>query len=531
MSSQLLSLSPELLVYIISYLSLEDIVSCELSCSHLHEIVKTSALFQYLKEAGRAGVRDLLTTSLTLPERFEKLRMWAKKWEGLDISEASARITFDLETWSPLVGSLHNGYLITTDEEPLIYAYSDLSSTPSTPPPHILELCNITRATNGLMHIFAFADEYDLAVTLTKQQPNDAENNSNNHPPQASTMFLDIRMLTLSKSTAHPLAKKPQIIIPLESQFFRGCLLDAKLTGNYLAIVTSHGWIRSFDEVYLVFWKDGVVHRIRRSPPNTYFPQVTFLSEDTLIFVQKQGNALELCKITLDDPPGLDTLCVLGLPTIQSGITCVMAECQGDRVVAPQAVVTRAHHLPFTCDPDAVVLCFTFALRQVISGLDHIRSVSFWVRRRALCDYAARGGGQKHTWEAWGPPATRWTDWQLGQAPCRPGGTRGALFSLLMEVGSGMPIVIRDFHPHRVRRALSRSRSPGWNGTRCKVVTEPSKIHRGSEFVEDIVSSLPYYEVTSEKRYGYHEVLVDDERVVGITRGDDEGTIDIHIMT
>ena len=50
-----------------------------------------------------------------------------------------------------------------------------------------------------------------------------------------------------------------------------------------------------------------------------------------------------------------------------------------------------------------------------------------------------------------------------------------------------------------------------------KVVTESSKIEKGEEFLNDIVSSLPYCEATSEKRYGYHEVLIDDERIVGIT--------------
>jgi hypothetical protein len=50
-----------------------------------------------------------------------------------------------------------------------------------------------------------------------------------------------------------------------------------------------------------------------------------------------------------------------------------------------------------------------------------------------------------------------------------------------------------------------------------KVVTESSKIEKGDEFLNDIISSLPYCEATSEKRYGYHEVLIDDERIVGIT--------------
>jgi hypothetical protein len=112
---------------------------------------------------------------------------------------------------------------------------------------------------------------------------------------------------------------------------------------------------------------------------------------------------------------------------------------------------------------------------------------------------------------------TRWTDWDHGLAPCRPGGSRSALFPLLIEVGEGNPIVIRDFHPERVRRALARSKGRSRDEGRLKVVTESSKIEKGDEFLNDIVSSLSYCEATSEKRYGYHEVLIEHERIVGIT--------------
>jgi hypothetical protein len=88
---------------------------------------------------------------------------------------------------------------------------------------------------------------------------------------------------------------------------------------------------------------------------------------------------------------------------------------------------------------------------------------------------------------------------------------------LLIEVGTGNPIVIRDFHPERVRRALARNKAPSCEEGRLKVVTESSRIEKGDEFLNDIVSSLPYCEATSERRYGYHEILIDDERIVGIT--------------
>lgn len=527
---RLLTLSPELLVQIISYLSFKDIISCEASCRHLGGVVKSSALLKYLKEAGRAGVYDPLDAGFTFPERFERLRLWQKSWEDLDIPETSARITFDLDIWSPLIGSLHNGHLIVTDADPAVYASSDISSLPGARPARSIELGNLTLIREGLLHVFAFSDEYDLVAIVSTGKIADAEDLTYDVYPPPSAIVLTVRLLTLSESAAHPLAEIPRFDIFLKSRFLLWCTLDAQVAGDSLIILTCHDRSCELDEIHLVYWKEGRVYCLRRSPPSTYFPQVAFLSEDTLVLVQKEGNALELCQITRGDPPGLDTRCVLVLPALRQGISCVMVECQGDQVVPSRDLLMRSRRLPFASDPNATVLCFTLGFRQVVGGFDYLRSVSFWVRRSSLCEYANRGGNREYPWDTWGPSVTRWTDWDHGLAPCRPGGSRSALFPLLIEVGAGNPIVIRDFHPERVRRALARSKRSSCDGDRLKVVTESSKIEKGDEFLNDIVSSLPYCEATSEKRYGYHEILIDDERIVGITRGDEKGTIDIHLM-
>jgi hypothetical protein len=138
---RLLTLSPELLVQIISYLSLKDIISCEASCRHLNGVVRSSVLLKYLKEAGRTGVYDPLDAGFTFPERFER--------------------------WSPLIGSLHNGHLIVTDADPAVYASSDISSLPGARPARSIELGNLTLIREGLLHVFAFADEYDLVAIVS----------------------------------------------------------------------------------------------------------------------------------------------------------------------------------------------------------------------------------------------------------------------------------------------------------------------------------------------------------------------------
>jgi F-box-like len=167
MLSRLLALSPELLVQIISYLPFKDIISCQASCRHLNGVVKNSFLLKYLKEAGRTGVYDPLDAGFTFPERLEKLHRWEKSWENLDIPDTSTRITFDLDLWAPLIGSLHNGHLIVTDADPVVYAYSDISSLPNALPLRSIERGNLTLVRDGVLHAFAFADEYDLVVVVS----------------------------------------------------------------------------------------------------------------------------------------------------------------------------------------------------------------------------------------------------------------------------------------------------------------------------------------------------------------------------
>ncbi len=285
MLSRLLSLSPELLVQIISYLSFKDIISCEASCRHLNGVVKNSVLLKYLKHAGRTGVYDPLTPGLTFPERTDKLRRWEKVWEDLDIPETTARVTFDLDIWSPLVGSLHNGHLIVTDADPVGYAHSDLSCLPRALPIRSIEFGHLMLIREGFLHAFAFADEYNLVVFIsayvflsTWRTPithlmfvctfvDRSELAVSDHDlcPRPPVITLDVRILTLSESIAHPLAKKPRIDVFLKSRFLLGCALDAKVAGNCLIILTCPGWSYEFDEIHLIYWREGTVHCVRVS--------------------------------------------------------------------------------------------------------------------------------------------------------------------------------------------------------------------------------------------------------------------------
>jgi len=49
-----------------------------------------------------------------------------------------------------------------------------------------------------------------------------------------------------------------------------------------------------------------------------------------------------------------------------------------------------------------------------------------------------------------------------------------------------------------------------------KIVSEVGVIAKGDVWMEDILSGLPYYEVTTKESFPLTEVLMDDERIIGL---------------
>src|SRR5712675_736822 len=76
-----------------------------------------------------------------------------------------------------------------------------------------------------------------------------AEDISCDDHPQSSAIVLNVHLLTLSKSTAHSLAKIPHFDIFLKSRFLLWCVLDAQVAGDSLVILTCHDRCDEFDEI------------------------------------------------------------------------------------------------------------------------------------------------------------------------------------------------------------------------------------------------------------------------------------------
>jgi hypothetical protein len=109
-----LSLSPELIEQVASYLLPQDLAALILTCRWFRDVVDGSLLLQYICRTGRAGVYDplcdLSTRSIT--SRMETLRRWEASWANLEMCLAKPQlvISMDRYVYAPRV-FLCNDYL------------------------------------------------------------------------------------------------------------------------------------------------------------------------------------------------------------------------------------------------------------------------------------------------------------------------------------------------------------------------------------------------------------------------------------
>ncbi|KAI0258272.1 hypothetical protein BC834DRAFT_99874 [Gloeopeniophorella convolvens] len=529
----LTSLSAELLVYIISYLRLEDITACEQSCTHLFNVVKDSLLLQYLKEAGASGVRGTFGSQMALPERLEKLRLWRKGWEEFNVSKSTPVTKLQLVDagWVEEIDlSLSGGHFFGTRpfSEDHGYMHVDLSSLPDSPShAAIFPAKSLPTSVEFPPIVSTTAEEKDLLVVISYLSSDDGSQ----HGLGLSPWQLQLHILSLAHGKEHPLAACPRVHISVPPQ--RG--VGAGVFGDYVVVVASSLHDDDSEEIYLVSWRTGSVHILRSSPAGTYFPQFSQVTADVLVLVQRQGSALELCKLDTGESPSLVTLCALGLPELQPRSFYKSVVCQGDRIVSE--CPPRKSSLPFSSDPKDGVLFFSVVVRRHSPNLAKHRSVrvAFWVLRRSLRGQAIHATGRRCPWEGWGPPATRWVlspaSSPIREAKGHVAGSRFVYLGMGLQ-GDAERIIVRDFYPERVNRALAEGHAATSRaGGRFKVVTEPSTIDQGYYFRAPVVSELKFCETWSESSHGYSDVLMDDERIVGVLAGGGEVALSVHKVT
>jgi hypothetical protein len=124
MSIALLDLPPELIILILSTLSLSDLATCQRTNRFLHTLIKESMVLQYLIEIQAAGVENCASSEFSLPARLDSLKIWSTYWMSFGFTnKVTITSAMDLSEMSWL-HDLTDG----------IFLHSDVNSCPTASP-------------------------------------------------------------------------------------------------------------------------------------------------------------------------------------------------------------------------------------------------------------------------------------------------------------------------------------------------------------------------------------------------------------
>jgi hypothetical protein len=98
-SVSFLSLSPELVEQIASYLRQKGLATLMLSCRQIHDVIEGSLLLQYIYRTGIAGVYDPLynLSMLSIANRVETLRRWEASWADFERGLATPQFLISID--------------------------------------------------------------------------------------------------------------------------------------------------------------------------------------------------------------------------------------------------------------------------------------------------------------------------------------------------------------------------------------------------------------------------------------------------
>ncbi len=219
-----------------------------------------------------------------------------------------------------------------------------------------------------------------------------------------------------------------------------------------------------------------------------------FLSCDTLVFALRDTFELELCKLTTDATPALQTVSLLKLPSLLSGqqISDIWLSQPAPLSGAHQASRRSSHAaFPFRGNPEDDILAFDVVFRD-----DEGRRIIFVARRRTLLALASKAQGSENAraWEDWGPRATHWMELDPMNDSLSLAGSRCVLVKY-SHLRDHYVLDLRDFNPHRVRALCATPTVTVLSAEAC--------------FEEDVVCELPF--VSLRKENVGSRVLLDDE--------------------
>lgn len=284
--------------------------------------------------------------------------------------------------------------------------------------------------------------------------------------------------------------------------------------------------------------------------PNSRYDSFTFISSDAFVIPCSRTETINVFIFRPTPPngqedrgPAIRHLCGLKLPKLVNNVTYVTVRCSSQPV--PLKSANKSHSATsfpqakkmYVPDPeDGVVLFFAS-----IAGNGKLRDMIILTHRKALLSFIFAtqndlGDPLPNPWEsypmvpaeAWGPdiPFSVWRSISRCMVPKRSpqrwlSCVHGFRFAQILNITSpwaghiqlmdfnplfvrNPPLFPEDYHP-AIQKAVHRT-----------IITDATVIPADEIFEEDVVSNLPYYQVTTVDTFPLAGVLLDDERIIGL---------------
>lgn len=301
--------------------------------------------------------------------------------------------------------------------------------------------------------------------------------------------------------------------------------------------------------------------------PNSRYDSFTFLSHNTFVLPCARTESLNIFIFRPTPPPGefdrgpaIQHLCALQLPNLVNEAKYVSVTCRSRPTPESRRSPSPARRLQrplkyFEPDQESGIVVFSAHVSNAGRGKD----ISIICNRKSLLRFLAPnpeklGDPLPEPWESYPyvvlfeltlhpltlvrlrmVPATEWwgppVPYQIWRAICRTIPDRrphkwiesvhGHRIAQLVYDKS--PFVghlqVMDFNPLFIKRPplFPEDNHPlVQQSVRRRIMTDINVIPADGFFTEDLVSSLPYYEVTTVATFPLAGLLLDDERVIGL---------------
>ncbi|KAJ7662067.1 hypothetical protein DFH06DRAFT_1191362 [Mycena polygramma] len=494
---RLLDVPPELLVHILSFLSLDALHECRQVSRFLAEFISSSIELQYLVATALANVTDNPSTTIPIFERLAKLQ--ARELGFAEVN-ASWMVSVPVTFQSSGLYELSGGLFWLGEHQRQALRYLELPSEPvreDEPPPE-WERISLPSSERMIIDFGLAIDEHDLIVMATFT-PTGGVVEASRHDV---TGMVRLEFLTVSPPhPPHPQARGP-IDVHTSSWGLPNVILE--IVGDHLVFVVVYAYstneVRPEDHVYVYEWKTGKLKLEIRAECRTYFGAV-FISPDVIMLPNTTTATLELWSISSGQQTPTLTL---HLPRLVPGVSIRTMTARGEP--NPAVSLRPNRRVPFhsSVDDSIIVFHITFPGPGLLGPGPMF--LLFLHRRALLALLATHTPGDTRSYAEWGPDICRWInaaglvmDWIT---------TTSGQRCVLLPQRLPTSFILLDFNPYTAHAKAQNCLPP-----------EDDPFMDYGIFAEAVGSRLPCHIAGSGDRFSlYTGVSLDDERIIAFRR-------------